>query len=115
MQARVEVEQVILRRRRVVALAGAHEGDDGDSRGSGGVELKQAPRAEEHLLGLEEHDHVRVEDVPNEIAEVTKVVRVCALRESGRAHTSLVCSRRARDEERGVGAALAEENFGAEH
>ena len=49
---------MLLRCRKVVALAGTHEGDDGDASRGGGVELEQTPRAVEHLLGLKEHNDV---------------------------------------------------------
>ena len=68
---------MVLRRRKVVALARAHEGDDGDTGGGGGVELEEAPWVSEHSLGLEKHDHVRVEDVADEQAEVAEFVRIC--------------------------------------
>ena len=58
----------------IVALARAHHGDDGDTSGGGCVELEQALRVEEHLFGLEEHDHVRVEDVADELAAIVEVV-----------------------------------------
>ena len=76
-QARVQVKQVVLCRSKIIALARAHEGDDRDAGGGGGVEFEQATRAEEHLLGLEEHDHVRVEDMADKFPEVAKVVGIC--------------------------------------
>ena len=76
-QARVKVEQVVLCRRKVVALARACERDDGNAGGSGGVQFEQAPRAGEHVFGLKEYDHVRIEYVADELTEVTKIVGVC--------------------------------------
>ena len=69
---------MVLRRRKVVALARAHERDDRDAGSRGGVELEQTPRAGKHFLGLEEDDYVRVEDMTNQLVEVAEVARVCA-------------------------------------
>ena len=57
----------------------SHKGNNGNGNASLGsdVELKQTPRAGEHLLGLEEHDHVRVEDMADKLPEVAKVVGIC--------------------------------------
>ena len=57
-EARVQVEQVVLRRRKVAALPRAREGDDGNTGGGGGVKLEKAPWAGEDVFGLKEHDHV---------------------------------------------------------
>ena len=74
------MEQVVLRRREVVALARARERDDGDAGGGGGVELEQAPRTGEDLLRLEEDDYVRVEDMADELAEgIEVVVGICSI------------------------------------
>ena len=52
------MEEIVFRRRKVVALPRAREGDDGDAGSSGGVELEQAPRTGEDLLRLEEDNNV---------------------------------------------------------
>ena len=73
----VEVEERVRGVGKVVALAGADERDDRDALLDGGVDLEEAPRAAEHLLGLEDHEGVRVRDVGKHGAEVAEVVCGC--------------------------------------
>ena len=77
LEARCEVREEIARLVEGVALPHAVKRDDGHALGDGSEELEETPRSREHLLGLEEHEHVRVLDVVEQSSEIAEVVRVC--------------------------------------
>ena len=112
LEVRLEMREEVGRLAKVVALADAVECDDRHARFDGGVELEEAPRAREHLLGLEEHDHVRVQDVTHKLSKVTEVVRVCARASRMQRRRRFVSV--ASEGSRGARAVLTEENVGIE-
>ena len=68
----LEVEEQVGGLAKVVAPARAVERHDRYALHDGGVELEEAPRALEDLARLEEHEHARVFDVREQLAEILR-------------------------------------------